>query len=189
MQKENQKHSGVVFLLFHGLLFNLIILPTGLLFSILFKADYVSMDEWVNSICLNLGCWQMMDYALASSFLYPTQIGLKQELKKFSFILSINQWFQKKITTPGSRYTLFHRLFWLFIIIILVVPTTSKLIFDFRMPYTSLKFTFVLIQLLCLVYFYLQKKYQDDVFFKKEPIPSPWILELLFLSIFKTKKS
>jgi len=45
MQKENQKHSGVVVLLFHALLINLVILPAGFLYSILFKVDYVSMES------------------------------------------------------------------------------------------------------------------------------------------------
>lgn len=185
MQKENQKHSGVVVLLFHALLFNLVILPAGFLYSILFKVDYVSMDEWINSICLNLIIWQVFEYALKENY---SPSGLKHELKKFAFLLSIDQWLQKKLTTPKIRYALFRSLFWLFILIIFVIPSISTFIFEVRMPYTSLRFTFVFLQLLCLVYYYIQNKYPNDAFVQKEPIASPWILELLFLAIFKKKK-
>ena len=186
MQKENNKHSGVVVLLFHAVLFNLIILPAGFLYSILFKVDYVSLDEWVNSICLNVITWQVFDYALKED---DSPSGLKYELKKFHFIHAIDQWLQKKLTTPKIRYALFRSLFWLFILIIFIIPSISTFIFDFRMPYTSLRFTFILLQLLCLVYYYIQNKYPNDAFVQKEPIASPWILELLFLAIFKKKKS
>lgn len=185
MQASNQKHSGVVFLLFHAFIFNLIILPAGLFYSILFKVDYVSADEWVNSVGLNLISWQVFEYALKENY---SPSGLKYELKKFSFLLSIDQWLQKRLTTPKIRYALFRSLFWLFILIIFVIPSISIFIFDFRMPYTSLRFTFILLQLLCLVYYYIQKKYPTDPFVQKEPITSPWILELLFLAIFKKKK-
>lgn len=186
MQKENKKHSGVVFLLFHAFLFNLVTLPAGFLYSILFKVDYVSMDEWINSICLNLITWQVFEYALKENF---SPSGLKYELKNFYFINTIDQWLQKKLITPKIRYALFRSLFWLFILIIFVIPSISTFIFDFRMPYTSLRFTFILLQLLCLVYYYIQNKYPNDAFIQKEPITSPWILELLFLAIFKKKKS
>lgn len=185
MQKENQKHSGVVALLFHAVLFNLVILPAGLLYSILFKVDYVSLDEWINSICLNLITWQVFDYALKENY---SPSGLKYELKKFYFINAIDHWFQQKLTTSTIRYTLFRSLFWLFILIIFVIPLISKFIFDVRMPYTSLRFTFILLQLLCFVYYYIQNKYPNDAFVQNEPIPSPWLLELIYLMIFKKKK-
>lgn len=185
MQKENKKHSGVVVLLFHALLFNLVILPAGFLYSILFNVDYVSMDEWINSICLNLITWQVFEYALKENY---SPSGLKHELKKFSFLISIDQWLQKKLTTPNIRHALFRSLFWLFILIIFVIPSISIFIFDYRMPYTSLRFTFILLQLLCLVYYYIQNKYPNDAFVQKEPIPSPWLLELIYLMIFKKKK-
>ncbi|OYY08029.1 MAG: hypothetical protein B7Y66_11710, partial [Sphingobacteriia bacterium 35-36-14] len=120
MIKENKKHSGVVVLLFHAVLFNLIILPAGFLYSILFKVDYVSWDEWVNSICLNVITWQVFDYALKED---DSPNGLKYELKKFHFIHAIDQWLQKKLTTPKIRYALFRSLFWLFILIIFVIPS------------------------------------------------------------------
>lgn len=186
MQKENKKHLGVVVLLFHALLFNLVILPAGFLYSILFKVDFVSMDEWINSIFLNLITWQVFEYALKENY---SPSGLKYELKKFSFLLSIDQWLQEKLTTPKIRYALFRSLFWMFIFIILVIPSISTFIFDFRMPYTSLRFTFIFLQLLCLVYYYIQNKYPNDAFVQKEPISSPWILELIYLAIFKKKKS
>lgn len=186
MVKENKKHSGVVVLLFHAVLFNLIILPAGFLYSILFKVDYVSLDEWVNSICLNVITWQVFDYALKED---DSPSGLKYELKKFHLIHAIDQWLQKKLTTPKIRYALFRSLFWLFILIIFVIPSISTFIFEVRMPYTSLRFTFVFLQLLCLVYYHIQNKYPNDAFVQKEPIASPWILELLFLAIFKKKKS
>lgn len=185
MQTSNQKHSGVVFLLFHAFIFNLIILPAGLFYSILFKVDYVSINEWVNSVGLNLISWQVFQYALKENY---SPSGLKHELKKFSSLLLIDQWLQKRLTTPTIRYALFRSLFWLFILIILVIPLISKFIFDVRMPYTSLRFTFILLQLLCLVYYYIQNKYPDDAFVQKEPLPSPWILEILYLMIFKKKK-
>ncbi len=185
MQESNQKHSGVVFLLFHAFIFNLIILPAGLFYSILFKEDYVSIDEWVNSVGLNLIAWQVFEYALKENY---SPSGIKHELKKFSFLISIDQWIQKKLTTPKLRYALFRSLFWLFILIIFVIPSISTFIFNFRMPYTSLRFTFILLQLLCLVYYYIQKKHPDDAFVQKEPIPSPWLLELIYLMIFKKKK-
>jgi len=68
MQSTNQKHSAVVFLLFHAFFFNLIVLPAGFLYSILFKVDYVSMDEWINSIGLNLITWQVFEYALKENY-------------------------------------------------------------------------------------------------------------------------
>lgn len=185
MQTTSQKHSGVVFLLFHAFIFNLIILPAGLFYSILFKVDYVSIDEWVNSVGLNLITWQVFEYALKENY---SPSGLKYELKKFSFLLSIDQWFQNKLTTPKIRYTLFQCLFWLFILIILVIPLISTFIFNYRMPYTSLRFTFIFLQLLCLVYYYIQNQYPNDPFVQKEPIPSPWLLELIYLMIFKKKK-
>jgi hypothetical protein len=98
MQESNRKHSGVVFLLFHAFIFNLIILPAGFFYSILFKVDYVSIDEWVNSVGLNLITWQVFEYALKENY-FPS--GLKHELKKFSFLISIDQWLQK-LTTPNS---------------------------------------------------------------------------------------
>lgn len=186
MQNENQKHLGVVFLLIHAVLFNLLILPAGFLYSILFKVDYVSLNEWINSICLNLITWQVFDYALKKTY---SPSGLKYELKKFQFIHAIDHWVQQKLTTPTNRYIFFQSLFWLFILIILVIPLIAKFIFEVRMPYTSMRFTFVFLQLLCLVYYYLQQKYPEDAYVKKEPIASPWILELIFLAIFKKKKS
>jgi ammonia channel protein AmtB len=185
MQASKQKHSGVVALLIHAFLFNLVILPAGLLYSSLFKVDYVSFDQWVNSVVLNLITWQVLGYSLKEDH---SPSGLKHELKKFTFLLSVDQWLQKYLTTPKIRYQFFQCLFWLFILTIFVIPVISKLIFDFRMPYTSLRFTFIFLQLLCFVFYYLQKKYPADTYIKKNHISSPWLLELIYRVIFKKKK-
>lgn len=188
MPISNHKDTGVVALLFVAIFLNGIVFPLGGLYSFLFDVDYISIEDWAYSVCLNLICWQAWYYSLKNRFIHSTPIRLRDELLKFTFIANIDKWLLVKLGDAQMRKRLFPTLIWVFMFCNFLIPLLLKIILKIELVYPRWAITFIAVQLLTIFYFYLQQHFPEDIQENEDPLPNPWLIELIFLTIFRKKK-
>ena len=181
---SNGKNPIVILLLIQGFVFNFITLPLATLFpdlsSELFVAKQFDFQDWVNSVCINVLAWHLFYTALKNKLFFKTPRRLRDELKKFNWIVRIENWLYTSIKDfPAKNKTLLF-LIGLVIVVNIIVPLIFSTILGYRLAYRSLGLTFICIQFISFIAFYCYNKFPGELLNKNEPIPSPWLLEILF---------
>ena len=174
----------IVLLFLHGLLLNFIILPLAILFPDLTSEISITkqfhFQDWVNSVCINFFAWHLFYTVLKSRAFFKTPRRLRDELKKFSWIAQIENWLYKSIKDFPSKNTALLFLIGLVIVVNIIVPIIFSTILGHKLAYRSLGLSFISIQFISFIAFYCYNKFPEETIGKDEPIPSPWLLEILF---------
>lgn len=178
------KSTLVILLLLHGILFNFFLLPLTIVFpsmlSLLSISKQLYFQDWVNSVCMNLFAWHLFYTILKKKSLFKRQTRLRDELKKFSWIVQIENWLYKSIKDFPEKNKALLFLIGSVIVINIIVPIIFSTILGYKLAYRSLGLSFICIQLISFIAFYCYNKFPEETIGKDEPIPSPWLLEILF---------
>lgn len=180
----NSKNPIVILLLLHGIVLNLLLLPLAILFPDLVSeasiANQFHLKDWVNSVCINLFAWHLFYTVLKSRPFFKTPKRLRDELKRFSWIVQIENWLFKSIKDFPAKNTALLFLIGLVILVNIIVPIIFSTILGHKLAYRSLGLSFISIQFISFIAFYCYNKFPEETIGKDEPIPSPWLLEILF---------
>lgn len=181
---SNSKNPIVILLMLQGIVFNLILLPIAILFPDLTSSIFVSkqfyFQDWVNSVCINLLAWQLLYTVFKSKLFFKTPRRLRDELKKFDWIVRIESWLYKQIKDFPAKNKALLYLIGLVILVNIIVPIIFSTIFGHKLAYRSLGLSFISIQFISFIAFYCYNKFPEETIGKDELIPSPWLLEILF---------
>lgn len=181
---SNIKNPIVILLLLQGIVFNLIVLPVAILFPDLTSEIFVSkqfhFQDWVNSVCINVLAWHLFYAALKNKLFFKTPRRLRDELKKFNWIVRIENWLYTRIKDFPAKNKGLLILIGLVIVVNIIAPLIFSTIFEYKLAYHSLGLTFICIQFISFIAFYCYNKFPGEMLEKDEPIPSPWLLEILF---------
>jgi len=177
MKSSMSKNSFVKFLLFHSFFINLFLFPCLFVYSIFYSVDYLSLNEWVKSVCLNLISWQVVSYSLKNDMEGDT--SLKLELKKFSILVGLNKLILKLLSHKRTRLILFNSLIWFAIVVNFFSPIVASLFFNFPLTKETIGLLFISFQLITLIVYYLNYYFPQDLPNSEKPLSSPWFIEVL----------
>ena len=181
---SNSKNPIVILLMLQGIVFNLILLPIAILFPDLTSSIFVSkqfyFQDWVNSVCINVLAWQLLYTVFKSKLFFKTPRRLRDELKKFDWIVRIENWLYNNIKDFPEKNKALLYLVGLVIVVNIIVPIIFTTILGHKLAYRSLGLSFISIQFISFIAFYCYNKFPEETIGKEEPIPSPWLLEILF---------
>lgn len=184
------KNSAVVFLLIHAVIFNVLLFPSLFLYSILNKVNYISFNQWVFSICINLLAWQILSYSLTKKGTNDTSTTLKVELKKFKFLMKLNNGLVNILSNKTYRHFIFKLITWVLFWLVLLLPILLQIVLGLKFEHSSLGPIFISTQFVTFATYYFNKHFPQDLKQNEKPLSSPWITEILLceLSEIKLKK-
>jgi len=178
MENSLPKKSSVKYILFHSMFINLFLFPGLFFYSILYSIDYLSLYEWVKSICFNLICWQVVSYDLRND--KEGSSTLKFELKKYSSLVWFNRVLLNLLSRRRTRIYLFKSLIWFALIVNFFLPIVASVFFNFPISKLTIGLLFISFQLITIVIYYLNHYFPQDLQNSEKPIASPWILEIIY---------
>lgn len=171
-------------LLLHGILFNLLFLPLAIIFpdltSEIFVIKQFYFQDWVNSVCLNVFAWHLLYAGLKNPSFFKTPRRLRDELKKFSWIVRIEHWVYQHSKSLLKKPQILMVLMGIAIIFNIILPIIATTIFGHKLSYRSLGLSFLSFQFVNFVAFYFYNKFPDETLSKEDTIPSPWLLAIVF---------
>lgn len=181
---SNSKNLIVILLLLHGILLNLLGIPLVILFPGLTSSIIISkqfyFQDWVNSVCINVLAWHLLYTVLKSKLFFKTPRRLRDELKKFDWIVRVENWLYKNIKDIPEKNKALLYLIGLVIVVNIIIPIIFTTILGHKLAYRSLGLSFISIQFISFIAFYCYNKFPEETIGKEEPMPSPWLLEILF---------
>lgn len=182
---NQSKNPFVVLLLLHGIAFNFFLLPLIILFPKLYAALHFStallvFQDWVNSVCLNVFAWHLLYAGLKNPSFFKTPRRLRDELKKFSWIVRLEQWVYQHSKGFLKKPQILMVLMGVAICFNIILPIISTTIFGYKLSYRSLGLSFLSFQFVNFVAFYFYNKFPNETLDKEDTIPSPWLLAIVF---------
>lgn len=179
MKNSLPKNSFILFLLFHGVFINLILFPSLFIYSKFYSVDYLSLGEWTKSVCLNLISWQVVSYSLKNAEIQKEPTTLKCELKKFSFLVMINQFLLSILSRKKARKIVFGGLIWFVIITNFLLPVLVSAFLNIPISLITVGLLYISFQLATFIIYYLNYYFPQDLEDKELPLTSPWFLDAL----------
>jgi len=177
MKKSLSKNSFLKVLLFYSFFINLFLFPCLFIFSIFNSVDYLSLSEWVKSVCINLISWQVVSYTLKNDKIKAS--SLKLELKKFSTLVWLNKFILTLLSQKHTRLFLFNSLIWVALIINFFLPIVASLFFNVPLSKLTIGLLFISFQLITFIVYYLNHYFPQDLQNSEKPLSSPWFIEVL----------
>ena len=182
---NQSKNPFVVILLLHGFFFNFILLPLAIIFpnfqAVLFLLSQPMLfQDWVNSVCLNVFAWHLLYAGLKNPSFFKTPRRLRDELKKFSLIVRLEQWVYQNSKGWLKKSQILIVLMGVAICFNIILPIISTTIFGYKLSYRSLGLSFLSFQFVNFVAFYFYNKFPNETLDKEDTIPSPWLLAIFF---------
>lgn len=179
------KNIFVVLLLLHGIVFNFFLLPLIILFPKLYAALHFStallvFQDWVNSVCINVFAWHLLYAGLKNPTFFKTPRRLRDELKKFSWILRLEQWVYQHSKSLLKKPQILMVLMGIAITFNIILPIIATTILGHKLSYRSLGLSFISFQFVNFVAFYFYNKFPYETLNKEDTIPSPWLLAIVF---------
>lgn len=181
------KNSAIVFLLFHAIIFNGLLFPALLIYSLMNKLNYISFNQWIFSISINLIAWQILSYSLRTNIEEGIPITLKRELKKFSSLVNLNKILIQFLSNTFYRQLLFKLIIWILFIIVLFLPFILQIILGLKFEHTSLGPLFISFQLVSFATYYLNNYFPQDLKPGEKPLKTPWVTEILLTGLSEIK--
>lgn len=178
MKNSLSKNSIIKVLLFHSFFINLFLFPFLYVYSIFNSVDYLSLSEWVKSVCLNLISWQVVSYTLKNET--AEALSLKFELKKFSTLVWLNKFILTWLSQKRTRIFLFSSLIWFALIMNFFLPIIASLFFNVPVSKLTIGLLFISFQLITFTVYYLNHYFPQDLQNSEKPLSSPWFIEVLF---------
>lgn len=177
MKNSLSKNSFIKVLLFHSFFINLFLFPSLFIYSHFNSVDYLSLSEWVKSVCLNLISWQVVSYTLKNENMETS--SLKFELKKFSILVVLHKSILSLLSQKRTRIFLFNSLIWFALIINFFLPIVASIFFNFPLTRLTIGLLFISFQLITFIVYYLNHYFSQDLQNSEKPISSPWFIEVL----------
>lgn len=179
------KNIFVVLLLLHGIVFNFILLPFAILFPTFQAALFplsqpMFFQDWVNSVCLNVFAWHLLYAGLKNPTFFKTPIRLRDELKKFSWILRLEQWVYQNSKGWLKKSQILIVMIGIAMMINIILPIIATTILGHKLSYRSLGLSFLSFQFVNFVAFYFYNRFPDETLNKEDTVPSPWLLAIFF---------
>lgn len=181
------KNTAVVFLLIHASIFNGIIFPGLFVYSLLNKENYISFNQWIFSICINLIAWQTLSYSLSRNSTDEDGTSLKQELKKFKFLVKLNRYFLTILSVKKYRHSIFKLITWILFLLVVFLPFYLQILLGLKFEHTSLGPLFISFQLVSLATYYFNTYFPQDLRPNEKPLRTPWIIEILLSELSEIK--
>jgi hypothetical protein len=182
---NQSKNPFVVLLLLHGIAFNFFLLPLVVLFPTLNAALQLStapivFQDWVNSVCINVFAWHLFYAGLKNPTFFKTPRRLRDELKKFSWILRLEHWVYQHSKSLLKKPQILIVLMGIAITFNIILPIIATTILGHKLSYRSLGLSFISFQFVNFVAFYFYNKFPYETLNKEDTIPSPWLLAIVF---------
>lgn len=182
---NQSKNPFVVILLLYGIVFNFIVLPLAILFPTLQAAVFLSaktlvFQDWVNSVCINVFAWHLLYVTLKNPRFFKTPRRLRDEIKKFSWIVQLENWVYQNSKGLPKKPQLLIVLIGIAITFNIILPIIFTTIFGYKLSYRSLGLSFLSFQFVNFVAFYFYTKFPEETISKGDTIPSPWLLAIVF---------
>lgn len=187
MKTFQSKNLLVFFLLFHGIVINLLIFPLVFIYAQYNDVNYLGLSEWVKSICINLFTWQVLFYLTNYVPDSEIQLSLKNELKKYATLCWLNR--NLKIIFSNSTFRSFtlNFLIWFIIFFNLFFSVFAVIFFNFKIDLTFCCVWFISFQIVFFIFYYLSKYFPEGESEKEMFVESPWFLDIILLKLINTK--
>lgn len=189
MKKLLRKNLLVFFLLFQGVTINYIVFPLLFVYSKLSNNNYLNLDEWVISICLNLLAWQLLFYLTNYVPNSEIKVNITEELKKYVILNWVNRKLKYFFSKPKIRIFILNISIWFVIIFNLLIPLISVLIFDFKIDFTVCCLWFISFQFVFFIFYYLNNYFKEDTNSDYHIMKSPWFLDAVFPNLIENKST
>ncbi len=182
---NQSKNPFVVLLLLHGIAFNFILLPFAILFPAFQAALFplsqpMFFQDWVNSVCLNVFAWHLLYAGLKNPTFFKTPRRLRDELKKFSWVVRLEQWVYQHSKGFLKKPQILIVMIGIAMMINIILPIIATTILGHKLSYRSLGLSFLSFQFVNFVAFYFYNKFPNETLDKEDTIPSPWLLAIVF---------
>lgn len=180
MQKPTSKNKLICFLLFHGVVINFLICPFFVLYTLYTKHQYLSIDEWSKSICINLFTWYFLYYAFSQE--QKNELNLKSEFKKYYLLVHLHTAFLRFFSKQKFRRITMNALIWCVIIFNIISPIFLGIILDLELNLTYGCIWFIIFQFVYFVFYYIAYYYPEDENQLLHRYSTPWLIDFLFLN-------
>lgn len=187
MKTFSTKNLLIIFLLLHGIVINFIFFPVLFAYSRLSNVNYLNLDEWVKSICINFLFWQVLDYLSNENNGQFNGFHLRSELKKIPILIKLNKLFFKISSSERLRNYTLNLAIWLIIIFNLVVPILLVFVFHSKLNFTFFCLWFILFQIVFFIFFYLNKYFPEAEDKYENKFQSPWFIDIVVLKLLGNK--
>jgi len=137
-------------------------------------------QDWVNSVCLNVFAWHLLYAGLKNPTFFKTPRRLRDELKKFSWILRLEQWVYQNSKGWLKKSQILIVMIGIAMMINIILPIIATTILGHKLSYRSLGLSFLSFQFVNFVAFYFYNKFPNETLDKEDTIPSPWLLAIVF---------
>lgn len=187
MENQSKKKLLIIFLLLHGIVINFHLFPILYLYSELNSLHYLTLSEWVKSICINLFTWQFLFYISKRKSGMDNEIQLVEELKKFRVIMQLHRSALKIFSSPLLRRTILNVSIISVIFLNFIFPLVATLFFDFRINFTYGCIWFIVFQLSFFLFYYLQEYFPEDESEGEFKFHSPWFIDEIIGRFYTSK--
>jgi hypothetical protein len=187
MKTFQSKHLLVLFLLFHGIVVNLLIFPMVFIYAQYNDVYYLGLSEWVKSICINLFTWQVVFYLTNYVPDSEIQLSLKNEFKKYATLAWVHRNLKVIFSNSAFRRFTLNISIWFIIIFNLFFSVFAVLIFNFNINLTFCCIWFISFQIVFFIFYYLNTYFPEGESKKEAILESPWFLDIILLKLINTK--
>lgn len=189
MKKLLRKNLLVFCLLFHGVIINYIIFPSLFVYSKLSSNNYLNLDEWVISICLNLLAWQLLFYLTNYVPNSEIKVNITEELKKYVVLNWVNRKLKYFFSKPNIRISALNISIWFVIIFNLIIPLIAVLMFNLKIDFTACCLWFISFQFVFFIFYYLNNYFKGNTSSDNHIMKSPWFLDAVFPNLIENKST
>ena len=187
MENQSKKMLLIIFLLLHGIVINFILFPILYLFSEWNNLNYLTLSEWVKSICINLLTWQFLYYISKRNSGNGNNIQLIENLKKFRVLVLLHRKILKLFSNALFRRVMLNATLISIILLNFLFPVIATLFFNFSIDFTYSCIWFITFQLSFLLFYYLQKYFPEDGDDKEYKFQSPWFIDEIIGQFYTSK--
>lgn len=180
MKTQSQKNKLILFLLIHGVIINLFLLPILFIYSSKNNANYISLSEWMKSICINLLTWQVVDHLSKQDGGSAIHINIRSELKKYASLVWLNHQLKTFFASEMLRKIVLNFLAWTVIVVNLFFPIVAVIFFDVEIDITFCCLWFVSFQFVFFIFHFLNYQNNHQPVSSDMQFESPWFLDSVF---------